>query len=161
MQANGPRTGALFGAFVHRTNRGQGQGGLRHWPYANMAAFLRDGLRLAMGMTRKNALAGLWWGGGKGLIARAPGDQADGKGAGKPHGIQQAGAVSQLSQPLSRPSQVVDLFVRGLPQAVSNLGSVGRQGLRLVQCLRTDLAHMVHAHQCARQALFLGAQRCR
>ena len=72
--AIGPRTGALFGAFVHKTHRGQGQGGLRHWPYANMAAFLRDGLRLAMGMTRKNALAGLWWGGGKGLIARAPGD---------------------------------------------------------------------------------------
>ncbi len=72
--AIGPTTGALFGAFVHRTNRGQGQGGLRHWPYANMAAFLRDGLRLAMGMTRKNALAGLWWGGGKGLIARAPGE---------------------------------------------------------------------------------------
>ncbi len=72
--AIGPRTGALFGAFVHRSNRGQGQGGLRHWPYASMSAFLRDGLRLAMGMTRKNALAGLWWGGGKGLIARAPGD---------------------------------------------------------------------------------------
>ena len=72
--AIGPRSGALFGAFVHKTHRGQGQGGLRHWPYATMAAFLRDGLRLAMGMTRKNALAGLWWGGGKGLIARAPGE---------------------------------------------------------------------------------------
>ena len=68
------RSGALFGAFVHRSNRGQGQGGLRHWPYGSLAAFLRDGLRLARGMTRKNALAGLWWGGGKGLIARVPGE---------------------------------------------------------------------------------------
>jgi len=68
------QSGALFGAFVHRGHRGQGQGGLRHWPYASVAAFLRDGLRLAMGMTRKNALAGLWWGGGKGLIARVPGE---------------------------------------------------------------------------------------
>jgi len=70
----GERSGALLGGFVHRSNRGQGQGGLRHWPYASVAGFLRDGLRLAMGMTRKNALAGLWWGGGKGLIARVPGD---------------------------------------------------------------------------------------
>ena len=70
----GEHSGALFGGFVHRSSRGQGQGGLRHWPYASVAGFLRDGLRLAMGMTRKNALAGLWWGGGKGLIARVPGD---------------------------------------------------------------------------------------
>ncbi len=70
----GERSGALFGAFVDRSCRGQGQGGLRYWPYASLAAFLRDGLRLATGMTRKNALAGLWWGGGKGLIARAPGE---------------------------------------------------------------------------------------
>ena len=39
-----------------------------------MEGFVRDGLRLARGMTRKCALAGLWWGGGKGLIARQPGD---------------------------------------------------------------------------------------
>jgi glutamate dehydrogenase/leucine dehydrogenase len=70
--AVGPESGALFGAFVHRTNRGQGAGGLRHWPYASVEAFIRDGLRLAAGMTRKNALAGLWWGGGKGIICRHP-----------------------------------------------------------------------------------------
>jgi glutamate dehydrogenase/leucine dehydrogenase len=68
------RGGALFGAFVQGCARGQGQGGLRHWPYPTVAAFLRDGLRLATGMSRKNALAGLWWGGGKGIIARLPGD---------------------------------------------------------------------------------------
>jgi glutamate dehydrogenase/leucine dehydrogenase len=66
----GPNSGALFGAFVHRTVRGQGAGGLRHWPYPTVEAFVRDGLRLAAGMTRKNALAGLWWGGGKGIICR-------------------------------------------------------------------------------------------
>jgi glutamate dehydrogenase/leucine dehydrogenase len=68
----GPTTGALFGAFVHKTCRGQGQGGLRYWRYPNVEAFLRDGLRLAKGMTRKSALAGLWWGGGKGIIAHSP-----------------------------------------------------------------------------------------
>jgi len=69
----GPRTGCLFSATLHSTARGQALGGVRHWPYPSLAAFLRDGLRLARGMTRKNALAGLWWGGGKGVIARAPG----------------------------------------------------------------------------------------
>ena len=62
-------TGALFGAFLHRLARGQGQGGLRCWEYPLARDFLRDGLRLARGMGRKSALAGLWWGGGKGVIA--------------------------------------------------------------------------------------------
>jgi glutamate dehydrogenase/leucine dehydrogenase len=68
--AVGEETGALFGAFVHATKRGQGAGGLRHWPYGRLEDFVRDGLRLSLGMSRKNALAGLWWGGGKGIIAR-------------------------------------------------------------------------------------------
>lgn len=59
----------LLGAFVHRTNRGQAAGGVRYWSYNTMEDYLRDGLRLAMGMTHKNALAGLWWGGGKGVMA--------------------------------------------------------------------------------------------
>ena len=62
-------SGALFGAFLHCTLRGQAQGGLRRWDYARLEDVLRDGLRLSLGMTRKNALASLWWGGGKGLIA--------------------------------------------------------------------------------------------
>ncbi|GAB4335031.1 MAG: branched-chain amino acid dehydrogenase [Dehalococcoidia bacterium] len=72
--AIGPETHALFGAFVHTTTRGMAQGGLRHVPYESIAAFLRDGLRLSHAMARKSALAGLWWGGGKGVIARQPGD---------------------------------------------------------------------------------------
>ena len=70
--AVGEESRALFGAFVHDTHRGLSQGGLRFWPYPTLTAFLADGLRLAQGMTRKNALAGLWWGGGKGIIARDP-----------------------------------------------------------------------------------------
>jgi leucine dehydrogenase len=58
----------LQGAFVHRTCRGQGAGGCRFWEYPTIADFLQDGLRLSKGMTHKNALAGLWWGGGKGII---------------------------------------------------------------------------------------------
>jgi glutamate dehydrogenase/leucine dehydrogenase len=62
----------LLGAFVHRTNRGQAAGGVRYWSYDTMEDYLRDGLRLAMGMTHKNAMAGLWWGGGKGVMAHNP-----------------------------------------------------------------------------------------
>jgi glutamate dehydrogenase/leucine dehydrogenase len=62
----------LQGAFVHRTVRGAGAGGVRYWQYTTVEDYLRDGLRLSKGMTRKNALAGLWWGGGKGVMAHNP-----------------------------------------------------------------------------------------
>lgn len=64
------RYDALFGAFIHRTNRGQGHGGARFWSYPSFESFYRDGLRLSQGMTHKNSLAYLWWGGGKGIIAQ-------------------------------------------------------------------------------------------
>ncbi|MFQ5648671.1 MAG: Glu/Leu/Phe/Val dehydrogenase dimerization domain-containing protein [bacterium] len=66
------RYDTLQGAFVHRTVRGQGAGGVRYWQYETLESYLRDGLRLSKGMTRKNALAGIWWGGGKGVMARNP-----------------------------------------------------------------------------------------
>ncbi len=63
-----PSSGRLMAAFLHRTCRGPGAGGTRSWRYPNLESFFRDGLRLSKGMTQKNALAHLWWGGGKGLI---------------------------------------------------------------------------------------------
>jgi len=72
-----PGTGVLQGAFVHRTCRGQAAGGVRFWSYDTVEDYLRDGLRLARGMTHKNALAGLWWGGGKGVMARGTGTDED------------------------------------------------------------------------------------
>ncbi|UCD23098.1 MAG: Glu/Leu/Phe/Val dehydrogenase [Gemmatimonadota bacterium] len=62
----------LQGAFVHRSRRGAAAGGVRYWIYDTVEGYLRDGLRLSVGMTMKNALAGLWWGGGKGVMARNP-----------------------------------------------------------------------------------------
>jgi glutamate dehydrogenase/leucine dehydrogenase len=73
----GRRSGALFGAFIHSCTRGQGQGGLRHLSYPSFESFVRDGLRLSQGMARKSALAGLWWGGGKGVIAPADNEPLD------------------------------------------------------------------------------------
>jgi glutamate dehydrogenase/leucine dehydrogenase len=52
---------------------------VRHWPYDTLEQFLRDGLRLSVGMGRKCALADLWWAGGKAIIAaprRDAGNQA-------------------------------------------------------------------------------------
>lgn len=58
----------LLFAFIHDTTRGLAQGGLRFQKYDRLGELLSDGLRLSQGMTRKNALAGLWWGGGKGIM---------------------------------------------------------------------------------------------
>lgn len=66
--ARRPGIPTLFFAFVHDTRRGLAQGGLRFKRYPNLAELLTDGLRLSQGMTRKNALAGLAWGGGKGIL---------------------------------------------------------------------------------------------
>ena len=68
----GRRSGHLLTAFVHRTRRGQAAGGLRLWTYPSLGDLVTDGLRLSRAMGQKNALAGLWWGGGKGVIARRP-----------------------------------------------------------------------------------------
>lgn len=69
----GHDSGHLLAAFVHATQRGQSAGGLRFWGYDTVEAMVRDGLRLSRGMGQKSALAGLWWGGGKGVIARKEG----------------------------------------------------------------------------------------
>ena len=52
------------------TRRGQGCGGIRLREYETGEDYIRDGMRLAIGMGRKSALAGLWAGGwAKGVIA--------------------------------------------------------------------------------------------
>jgi leucine dehydrogenase len=53
---------------IHNTRRGPALGGCRMWSYASEAEALEDALRLAHGMTYKNALADLPFGGGKSVI---------------------------------------------------------------------------------------------
>lgn len=65
--------GVLQSATVQHTKRGAAAGGVRNWTYETVDGFLRDGLRLGKGMGAKNAVAGLWWGGGKGVMARNSG----------------------------------------------------------------------------------------
>jgi leucine dehydrogenase len=53
---------------IHSTALGAALGGTRLWNYASDAEARTDALRLARGMTYKNALAGLPFGGGKSVI---------------------------------------------------------------------------------------------
>src|SRR5262249_46695236 len=55
-------------AVIHSTALGPAVGGTRYWHYANESEALTDALRLARGMTYKNALAGLPCGGGKSIV---------------------------------------------------------------------------------------------
>lgn len=57
---------------IHDTTLGPALGGLRIWPYATEAEAIEDALRLAKGMTYKNAAAGLDLGGGKTVIIGDP-----------------------------------------------------------------------------------------
>ncbi|MEM9106326.1 MAG: Glu/Leu/Phe/Val dehydrogenase dimerization domain-containing protein [Pseudomonadota bacterium] len=58
---------------VHDTRLGPALGGCRMWPYRDSGEALTDALRLSRGMTYKNALAGLDYGGGKAVIIGDPG----------------------------------------------------------------------------------------
>jgi leucine dehydrogenase len=53
---------------IHSTTLGPAVGGTRYWSYKTEDDALTDALRLARGMTYKNALAGLPFGGGKSII---------------------------------------------------------------------------------------------
>jgi leucine dehydrogenase len=55
---------------IHSTTLGPAIGGTRYWSYPADDEALTDALRLARGMTYKNALAGLPCGGGKSIVQR-------------------------------------------------------------------------------------------
>ncbi|STY34028.1 Leucine dehydrogenase [Listeria fleischmannii subsp. coloradonensis] len=57
---------------IHDTTLGPALGGCRMWPYETEEEALTDVLRLARGMTYKNAAAGLNLGGGKTVIIGDP-----------------------------------------------------------------------------------------
>lgn len=63
-----PETGLSAIIAVHSTALGPAVGGCRMWTYETDELALVDALRLSRGMTYKNALAGLPFGGGKAVI---------------------------------------------------------------------------------------------
>lgn len=60
---------------IHDTRLGPAAGGCRHWVYPDGASALADALRLSRGMTFKNALADIPFGGGKSVILGRPGQR--------------------------------------------------------------------------------------
>lgn len=59
---------------IHSTALGPAAGGCRRWHYGSEAEALNDVLRLSRGMSYKNALAGLPFGGGKCVMLCEPGE---------------------------------------------------------------------------------------
>jgi leucine dehydrogenase len=57
---------------IHSTALGPAAGGCRMWPYAELADAISDALRLSRGMSYKNAMAELPFGGGKAVIIGDP-----------------------------------------------------------------------------------------
>jgi leucine dehydrogenase len=66
--ANNANVGLHAIVAVHSTALGPAAGGCRMWPYVSTDAAVVDVLRLSRGMSYKNALAGLPFGGGKAVI---------------------------------------------------------------------------------------------
>jgi leucine dehydrogenase len=63
-----PVTGLKAIIAIHSTALGPAAGGCRRWEYATDDDAITDALRLSRGMTYKNAVAGLKFGGGKSVI---------------------------------------------------------------------------------------------
>lgn len=63
-----PASGLEGAIVLHSTRLGAAAGGCRLWRYASIEDATADALRLAEGMSYKNALAGLPFGGGKAVI---------------------------------------------------------------------------------------------
>jgi leucine dehydrogenase len=66
------RTGLKAIIAIHSTALGPAAGGTRLWAYKSDDAALHDVLRLSQAMSYKNAMAGLRFGGGKGVIIKTP-----------------------------------------------------------------------------------------
>jgi leucine dehydrogenase len=66
--ANNANVGLHAIVAVHSTALGPAAGGCRMWPYVSTDAAVVDVLRLSRGMSYKNAMAGLPFGGGKAVI---------------------------------------------------------------------------------------------
>ena len=68
----GRRSGLTISIAVHSTVLGPALGGCRVWTYDSWQEAVADSLRLAEGMTYKNAAAGLNRGGGRSPVFTAP-----------------------------------------------------------------------------------------
>lgn len=80
-----PSSGLKAVIAIHNTALGPALGGCRCWTYASEEEAIRDAVKLAKGMTYKNAMAGLPYGGGKAVVWNET-DASDQTLAGEPIG---------------------------------------------------------------------------
>ena len=71
---NDADTGVTGIIALHSTALGPAAGGCRFWHYETQTDLITDAVRLARGMSYKNALAGLPFGGGKAVLQKPDGD---------------------------------------------------------------------------------------
>lgn len=69
---NDKETGLKAITCIHDTTLGPGLGGTRYWTYEKEEEAILDAMRLAKGMTYKNAASGLPIGGAKTVILKDP-----------------------------------------------------------------------------------------
>jgi len=124
-----PQSGLKTIIAVHSTALGPAAGGCRRWTYASDEMALTDVLRLSRGMTYKNAVAGLPFGGGKAVILaseQAPKStqlfEAYGRKVESLDGRYITAEDVGISVDDMRIVRGVTRFVSGLPQSGSNAG---------------------------------------
>jgi len=124
-----PATGLEAIIAVHSTALGPAAGGCRRWQYASDADALTDALRLSRGMTYKNAIAELPFGGGKSVILasdRAPKSPelfaAFGRAVASLHGRYITAEDVGISVEDMRAVRAETEFVSGLPQSGESAG---------------------------------------
>ena len=124
-----PASGLKAIIAIHSTALGAAAGGCRRWTYASDDAALTDVLRLSRGMTYKNAVAGLPFGGGKAVILaneRAPKSnalfEAYGRAVDSLHGRYITAEDVGISVDDMRIVRGETPFVSGLPQTGTGAG---------------------------------------
>jgi leucine dehydrogenase len=125
---------------IHNTKLGPALGGCRYYPYKTSDEQLNDTLRLAKGMTYKNALAGLDLGGGKATINALPEKSPELWDALEDSGVATAYALYKSIQSLSKFLYGID-SLKGKTIAIQGLGKVGK---RLIEfCSKEDVKFIV------------------
>lgn len=122
-----PDTGLKAIVAIHNRARGPAFGGCRYWHYVSDAVALQDALRLSQGMSLKNALADLPFGGGKSVILR-------------PHLAPQGEAREALFAAFGRFIASLDgayLTAEDVGTTVGDMAAVGRE-TRFVSGLRRE-----------------------
>ena len=92
------------------------------------------------------------------VVAQPARQQPHAKGAGVPQGVQERRPCAQLSEPLTRPGQVVAFLLAGPGKLLAQRRVIGAHGLGRIQRLCADLAHMVDPHQGTGQGLVCSRQ---